>query len=130
VNKSHLKEIKMITKRVKGTHYDPVLIERARALGEEIGIARAARVLGISRTVIQSWVRRKRDGRYMSTTDTPEQRELMETKRELQKVRKENEDLKKANIVLKELASVFSKDRSSSSLGWSLNSQNTSKKKD
>ena len=109
-------------------HYDPALIERARALGEEIGATRAARVLGLPYHAIQSWMRRKRDGKHMSVTDTPEQRELIEVKRQLNSLKRENEDLKKANIILKELASVFSKDPLNSSLGWSLKSTNEKKK--
>jgi transposase len=118
----------MVTNREKGKRYDPALIERARALGEEIGIVRAARLLGVSRDAVQSWVRRKRQGMHSSSANTPEKKELVETKRELQKLKRENEELKKANIVLKELASVFSKDHPSSDLEWSLKSGKNGKK--
>lgn len=120
----------MVTQREKGKHYDPALVERARALGEEIGVTRAARVLGIPHAAIQSWIRRNRQGKHMSASDTPEQKELIATKREVQKLKRENEDLKKANVILKELASFFSKDHPDTGLEWSLKSLGSSKKKD
>lgn len=111
----------MVSKR-QTKSYDPALIERAIALSEEIGPLRAGKVLGVSGNMISTWLRRKRDGRYVSKVDTPEQKELIDTRRELQKVQRENEDLKKANILLRELASVFSKDHPHSNSEWSLNS--------
>jgi transposase-like protein len=113
----------MVIDRKKYKRYDPALIERARALGEEIGATRAARVLGLSRDIIETWIRRKRDGNPMSIKDGPEQRELLEAKQELRKLKRENDDLKKANIILKELASFFSKDHPHTSSEWSLNSK-------
>lgn len=112
----------MIRKRGKLKSYDPALIERAAALGEEIGPVRAAKVLGVTANMISTWLKRKRDGRYMSKNDSTEQKELVEAKRELQKLKRENEDLKKANLILKELASFFTKDHPHSSSEWSLNS--------
>lgn len=119
----------MVVSREKFKHYDPALIERGRALGEEIGASRAAEVLGVPSHAIQSWIRRKRDGKYMTAKDTPERKELIEAKRELIRLKRENDDLRKANIILKELASFFSKDHPDSSLEWSLNSSSGKKQK-
>lgn len=119
----------MINNRQKFEYYDPTLKERGAALGEEIGATRAGAVLGVSKEAIQSWMRRKRDGKHMSATDSPEQKELFEAKRELQKLKRENEDLKKANVILKELASFFSKDHPPTSSEWSLNSLAKKKRK-
>lgn len=118
----------MAMNKEKGKWYSPALRERATALAGEIGATRASKVLGLPRTIIAKWLGRKRDGKHMSASDTPEQRELMKTKRELHKVQRENEDLKKANLVLRELASFFSKDHPSTDLEWSLKSMKSGKK--
>ena len=119
----------MIMNQEKGKWYSPALIERAMALAEELGHARAGILLGIHRDVIGKWMRRKRDGRYMSKTDTPEKKELGLANREIQKLKKENKELKQANTILKELASVFSKDHPNSNLVGSLNSTNKKNQK-
>jgi len=129
VKLKHLKEIKMVMNKDKGKRYSPALIERATALAEEIGPTRAAQMLGIQSGVVNKWVCRKRDGRYMSISDSAEKKELALANRELQKLRKENEDLKKANIVLRELASFFTKDHPNSNSEWSVNSFSSSRKR-
>ena len=112
----------MIGNRGKLKTYAPELVERALCLAEEIGPTRAATVLGLAPTMISTWQRRKRDGKYMSENDTPEQKALVEARRELQKLKRENSDLKKANVILKELASFFTKDHPLTSSEWSVNS--------
>jgi transposase len=112
----------MVMNKEKGKRYDPALIERATALGEELGATRAGRALGVPGRIIGSWMRKKNNGRHMAVTDTPEQRALMEAKKEIHKLKRENGDLKKANTILRELASFFSKDHPHTNSEWSLNS--------
>jgi len=119
----------MVLNKEKGKRYSPVLKEKATAFAEEIGPARAAKMLGIAPGVVSKWTCRKRDGRYMSSSDSPEKQELTLANREIQKLKRENEELKKANVILREFASVFSKDHPNSNLEWSLRSTKNGKNK-
>ena len=110
--------------------YRREFMERAIALSEEIGCTRTGRILGIRAGRLTRWVRDKKHGKAtMKRKESPEAKAAVLANREIQKLKQENADLKKANFILKEIASVFSKDPLSSSLGRSLNSTNKKKNK-
>ena len=95
--------------------------ERAMALGEEIGVSRAARRLGITRDVLQSWVWQKNNGRRMKKKDTPEAKAALLAQQEIKRLKRENKELKMANLILREVPAIFTKDLLNSNLGRSLN---------
>ncbi len=107
--------------RGKYDRYSEEFQERAMALGEEIGRAQAARRLGITRDVLQSWIWRKNNGKRMKKNDTPEGRAAFLAQLEIKRLKRENEELKMANLILREVPAIFTKDLLNSSLGRSLN---------
>lgn len=105
-------------------NYGQEFVERAVALGEEIGVTRAAQILGLGSSQLSNWVQAMKKGQYVKKIKSAEE---LKVEQENRKLKRENDELKKANIILKEVVSVFSKDRPDSDSRRSLKSANEKK---
>jgi transposase len=79
--------------------------KQALGLAEDVGVARAAKDLGVTTSKIYHW---RSD---LKEIDLTTQKDLTTTElEELKKLRRENNELKKINHILKSAAAFFSQD--------------------
>lgn len=84
-------------------HYTQEFKAQALALGDRIGLARAAAQLGVHVTTLHGW-------KKAINRETEKKIESESLEQENQRLRKENEELKKVNFILKRAAAFFSQD--------------------
>lgn len=79
--------------------------KQAMELAEEIGVAKAARQLGISDANIHNWREKQKSGKNKDLANN-----VASDREELKRLRAEVAELKKVNHILKAAAAFFSRD--------------------
>lgn len=82
--------------------YEPEYISTGLKLSDELGTKRAAEVMGVSRSVVERWRRRRREGRF-TPTEPLSVGQLLHRIGELERI---NATLQKTNKLLIEAVNI------------------------